>query len=105
MRGHQLVCVVQVGPHQGHDQGVVILTLLDQNLIDKAAGSPEASVFYLKMKADYYRYLAEFANGAQKTEHAGNAEAAYQKATTKATEPDSARKRRVGKSCPGAAWW
>ena len=32
-----------------------ILLLLDNTLIAKAAASAEASVFYLKMKADYYR--------------------------------------------------
>ena len=32
-----------------------ILGLLDNTLIAKASASAEASVFYLKMKADYYR--------------------------------------------------
>ncbi len=36
-----------------------ILTLLDKYLIPSAS-TVEASVFYLKMKADYHRYLAEF---------------------------------------------
>merc|ERR1719240_1150383 len=36
-----------------------ILSLLQDYLISKAVNS-EATVFYLKMKADYYRYLAEF---------------------------------------------
>ncbi len=36
-----------------------ILTLLDKHLIPSAS-TVEASVFYLKMKADYHRYLAEF---------------------------------------------
>merc|ERR1711988_196645 len=58
-----------------------ILSLLDTKLIKGAAPSAEASVFYLKMKADYYRYLAEFAAGAIKNEHATNAEAAYKTAT------------------------
>ena len=34
--------------------------LLDNHLIPKAT-SPESKVFYLKMKGDYYRYLAEVA--------------------------------------------
>ncbi|CAD6192682.1 unnamed protein product [Caenorhabditis auriculariae] len=38
-----------------------VLTLLDKFLIPKA-GSPESKVFYLKMKGDYYRYLAEVAS-------------------------------------------
>jgi len=62
-----------------------ILNLLDTTLIKKAAKSDEASVFYLKMKADYYRYLAEFAEGEQKDKHAGEAEGAYKNATEKAS--------------------
>jgi len=62
-----------------------ILQLLDQSLIAKAQGSPEPSVFYMKMKADYYRYLAEFATGDAKDEHSKNAEAAYKTATETAT--------------------
>ena len=38
------------------------------------------------MKADYYRYLAEFATGSKKSEHAGNADGAYKEATAKASE-------------------
>jgi 14-3-3 protein beta/theta/zeta len=38
-----------------------VLKLLDQHLIAKAT-SPESKVFYLKMKGDYYRYLAEVAS-------------------------------------------
>ena len=61
-----------------------ILELLDNTLIAKAGAQAEASVFYLKMKADYYRYLAEFAIGNQKSEHADNAEKSYKAATTTA---------------------
>jgi 14-3-3 protein epsilon len=65
-----------------------ILSLLEDNLIGKATnqGSPEAIVFYQKMKADYFRYLAEFARDTTKAEHSGNAEQAYKAATDKATE-------------------
>jgi len=62
-----------------------ILALLDNHLIEKAQAS-EATVFYLKMKADYYRYLAEFADGAPKDEHAGKAQKAYADATAKSSE-------------------
>merc|ERR1711920_1059346 len=42
-----------------------ILGLLDKNLVDKA-GNDESKVFYQKMKADYYRYKAEYKDGAAK---------------------------------------
>jgi len=58
-----------------------ILELLDKSLIAKADGNSEATVFYMKMKADYYRYLAEFADGTAKSEHSQNAETAYKTAT------------------------
>merc|ERR1712156_474011 len=38
-----------------------ILGLLDKNLINKAS-TGESKVFYQKMKADYYRYIAEFSD-------------------------------------------
>mmetsp|Transcript_32557 Transcript_32557/g.81037 ORF Transcript_32557/g.81037 Transcript_32557/m.81037 type:complete len:238 (+) Transcript_32557:41-754(+) len=57
-----------------------ILELLDKHLIGNAKGA-EASVFYLKMKADYYRYLAEFAKDDVKKKNAEMASAAYREAT------------------------
>merc|ERR1712003_540130 len=39
-----------------------ILGLLDGDLIGKAA-TGESKVFYQKMKADYFRYIAEFTDG------------------------------------------
>jgi len=56
-----------------------ILTLLDGNLIGKAS-SGESKVFYQKMKADYYRYLAEFQAGDKKTKAAESARLAYEDA-------------------------
>merc|ERR1711985_61128 len=53
-----------------------ILKLLDENLISKAS-SGESKVFYQKMKADYYRYIAEFRDGEAKTTAAENARKAY----------------------------
>ena len=38
-----------------------------------------------KMKADYFRYLAEFAKDDAKREHAANAEGAYKQATESAS--------------------
>jgi 14-3-3 protein beta/theta/zeta len=55
------------------------LTLLDKFLIPKAA-NPESKVFYLKMKGDYYRYLAEVASGDDKTAVVGESQKAYQEA-------------------------
>jgi len=57
-----------------------ILELLDSSLI-KDTLTAEPNVFYQKMKADYYRYLAEFATGEEKKDHAKSANAAYKAAT------------------------
>jgi len=62
-----------------------ILGLLDTQLLNKTDMAPEPMVFYQKMKADYFRYLAEFADGDAKTEHAGSAKSAYRQATEAAT--------------------
>merc|ERR1739842_260706 len=43
-----------------------ILELLNDNLISKASNG-ESKVFYQKMKADYYRYIAEFSDGDKKS--------------------------------------
>merc|ERR1712244_137942 len=49
-----------------------ILGLLDGNLIGKAS-TGESKVFYHKMKADYYRYIAEFSDGDAKSKAAEKA--------------------------------
>merc|ERR1711982_5187 len=46
-----------------------ILTILDSNLIPKCT-LDESKVFYQKMKADYYRYIAEFTEGDKKSKAA-----------------------------------
>merc|ERR1712151_586413 len=56
-----------------------ILGLLDQDLIGTASGG-ESKVFYQKMKADYYRYIAEFTEGDKKSSAAESARKAYQEA-------------------------
>ncbi|CAL1171632.1 unnamed protein product [Cladocopium goreaui] len=56
-----------------------ILKLLDQGLIPKAAQA-ESKVFYQKMKADYYRYIAEFRGGDEKSKAAEEARKAYAEA-------------------------
>merc|ERR1712206_61314 len=65
-----------------------ILNLLDQNLISKA-GNGESKVFYQKMKADYFRYIAEFSEGDAKIKAAENARLAYEEAS-KVAEKDLA---------------
>ena len=62
-----------------------ILDLLDGGLIPKASGG-ESKVFYQKMKADYYRYIAEFKDGDDKKAAAENARKAYEAAQEVATK-------------------
>merc|ERR1712134_252895 len=57
----------------------VVLNLLDTHLIAKAS-NPESKVFYLKMKGDYYRYLAEVAVGDAKAAVVDDSQKAYQDA-------------------------
>jgi 14-3-3 protein beta/theta/zeta len=56
-----------------------VLSLLDKFLIAKASNA-ESKVFYLKMKGDYYRYLAEVAIGEAKTAVVDDSQKAYQDA-------------------------
>jgi len=56
-----------------------ILELLDKKLITQAT-SDESKVFYQKMKADYWRYIAEFTDGAAKSTAAESARLAYEEA-------------------------
>lgn len=57
-----------------------VLDLLNKHLIEKAPNS-ESKVFYLKMKGDYFRYLAEVASGDdKKAETISNSQKAYQQA-------------------------
>jgi 14-3-3 protein epsilon len=65
-----------------------ILGCLEGNLIGKASNG-ESKVFYQKMKADYYRYQAEFKDGDDKTKAAENARLAYEEAQ-KVAEKDLA---------------
>ncbi|EMP42011.1 14-3-3 protein theta [Chelonia mydas] len=53
--------------------------LLDKFLIANAT-NPESKVFYLKMKGDYFRYLAEVACGDDRKQTIENSQAAYQEA-------------------------
>merc|ERR1712207_129007 len=62
-----------------------ILAVLDDNLIGKAT-TGESKVFYQKMKADYYRYIAEYTTGDAKTKASNDAKLAYEEAQTIATK-------------------
>jgi 14-3-3 protein beta/theta/zeta len=66
-----------------------VLELLDKYLITKLQNDEESTdslVFYLKMKGDYYRYLAEVAEDKEKEKVVSNSEDAYKQAMDKATE-------------------
>ncbi|KAF8407842.1 hypothetical protein HHK36_006979 [Tetracentron sinense] len=56
-----------------------ILRLLESHLIPSSSAA-ESKVFYLKMKGDYYRYLAEFKTGAERKEAAESTLLAYKSA-------------------------
>merc|ERR1719152_507470 len=68
-------------------QGIcdTILDLLDGSLIPGAKDA-ESKVFYHKMKGDYYRYIAEFTDGDQKSGAANKAKGAYDDAMAAASE-------------------
>ena len=56
-----------------------VLALLDQHLISNATNS-ESKVFYLKMKGDYFRYLAEVAKESDKQGVKDSSQNAYKEA-------------------------
>ncbi|KAM7277670.1 hypothetical protein ACFE04_004804 [Oxalis oulophora] len=58
-----------------------IMMLIDEHLIPSAKAA-ESSVFYYKMKGDYYRYLAEFKIGVDKKESADQSLKAYEAASS-----------------------
>ena len=60
-----------------------ILTTIDSVLLKKAEDD-EAKVFYIKMKGDYNRYMAEYAEGDFKKQVSDDALVAYKEATEKA---------------------
>ncbi|KAM7375908.1 hypothetical protein PAMP_005669 [Pampus punctatissimus] len=73
-----------------------VLKLLDNYLIGNSTNF-ESKVFYLKMKGDYYRYLAEVASGDDKTKTIENSQQAYQEAfDISKTEMDSTHPIRLG---------
>ncbi|TYK07017.1 14-3-3-like protein D [Cucumis melo var. makuwa] len=60
-----------------------IMMVIDEHLIPSASAG-ESTVFYYKMKGDYYRYLAEFKSGNEKKDAADQSMKAYEAATSSA---------------------
>ncbi|CAI9760157.1 unnamed protein product [Fraxinus pennsylvanica] len=60
-----------------------VMAVIDEHLIPSSSGS-ESTVFFYKMKGDYYRYLAEFKSGSDRKEAAEESLKAYQAATMSA---------------------
>ncbi|KAF0924867.1 hypothetical protein E2562_014952 [Oryza meyeriana var. granulata] len=63
-----------------------VIDIIDKYLIPHSSGA-ESSVFYYKMKGDYYRYLAEFKTGTEKIEVSELSLKAYETAS-KTAETD-----------------
>ena len=57
-----------------------ILDLLDEHLVPNSS-TDEGKVFFNKMKADYYRYIAEFASQENRNTAAKKAQNAYEEAS------------------------
>ncbi|KAH7306260.1 hypothetical protein KP509_22G004100 [Ceratopteris richardii] len=73
-----------------------ILMIIDEHLIP-SSGTGESTVFYHKMKGDYYRYLAEFKTGNERKEAADQSLKAYQAASnTAGTDLPSTHPIRLG---------
>ncbi|KAK1439640.1 hypothetical protein QVD17_05460 [Tagetes erecta] len=72
-----------------------IMTVIDEHLIPSSSAG-ESTVFYYKMKGDYYRYLAEFKSGDDKKEAADLSLKAYQSASTAAEDLSPTHPIRLG---------
>ncbi|KAL1828851.1 14-3-3-like protein GF14 iota [Daucus carota subsp. sativus] len=62
-----------------------ILSIIDKNLVPSST-SGEATVFYYKMKGDYYRYLAEFKTDQAKKDCSDNSLKGYEAASETASK-------------------
>ncbi|KAG8386809.1 hypothetical protein BUALT_Bualt03G0187400 [Buddleja alternifolia] len=60
-----------------------IMAVIDEHLVPSCTAG-ESTVFYYKMKGDYYRYLAEFKTGNDRKEVSDQSLKAYETATTSA---------------------
>nr|XP_010320874.3 14-3-3-like protein GF14 iota [Solanum lycopersicum] len=73
-----------------------ILDIIDKHLIP-SAGTGEATVFYYKMKGDYFRYLAEFKTDSERKEASEQSLKGYEAATATAnTDLSSTHPIRLG---------
>ncbi|KAL8506410.1 hypothetical protein ACS0TY_017332 [Phlomoides rotata] len=64
-----------------------ILSIIDEHLIPSCKpGDPTSTVFYLKMKGDYFKYLAEFRTGMDRSEASDESLKAYEDAMKIARE-------------------
>jgi len=72
-----------------------ILNILDKHLIP-SANTSESKVFYFKMKGDYHRYLAEFADGDGRNAAAEKSLVAYKSASEIATDLPTTHPIRLG---------
>ncbi|KAL6573281.1 14-3-3 protein 7 [Orobanche hederae] len=61
-----------------------ILSLIEDHLLPSSS-TAESSVFYYKMKGDYFRYLAEFKSGDDRKDAADQSVKAYEAATSSAS--------------------
>ena len=72
-----------------------IIKILDDHLVPKAENA-ESEVFYLKMKGDYCRYMAECVGGDKNKRAQESAKDAYKKAQEKAESLDTTNPIRLG---------
>jgi len=75
-------CVKVEGELQNICDTILNLLGTKESGLIKKADKGESKVFYQKMKADYYRYIAEFRDGDLKSEAAENARKSYEEAQT-----------------------
>lgn len=80
-----------------------VLDILNNNLLSKILkensndrADIESKVFYLKMKGDYYRYLAEVSAGEERKNVISSSEEAYQEATNQAAQLEPTHPIRLG---------
>lgn len=57
-----------------------VIDLIDDKIIKKEANDSEGKIFFLKMKGDYYRYLAEVTDGEKRSKVVESARESYEDA-------------------------